>query len=98
MFQEIVTVKVGPSEKIFRLYKDILTSKSEYFKTSLASGFAEARTSVVTLDDADENIFCIASVWMYDGRLALIAEDQQEALRALRSKYKRPYMLDSLTS
>jgi len=87
LFQEIITVKIGPSAKIFRLHKDILCSKSEYFKTSLTGRFVEARTSVINLDEADENIFCIACVWMYDDRFAFIAENQEEALRALQAKY-----------
>ncbi|GAB7340370.1 hypothetical protein MBLNU457_6815t1 [Dothideomycetes sp. NU457] len=93
LFQEMVTVKVGPSKKIFRLHKDILCSRSKYFKTSLTSGFAEARTSVISLDEADENIFCIACLWMYDERLALVAENQGEALRALQVKYKCQSMI-----
>lgn len=95
LYQKIVTVKLGPVErgqKIFSLERDILISSSEYFKKMLTSGFVEGQTSVITLNDANDDVFCIACVWMYESRLAFVAENQDEALLALQTSYNTTSM------
>jgi len=84
----MVTVKIGPQAKIFRIHKDVLCAKSEYFKRSLNGKFAEAVTSVVTLDDADEMVFTIISTWLYDGQLRLFDGDNDK-ISAMLVKYKK---------
>jgi hypothetical protein len=50
---EIVTLLVGPEKVPLRVHKDLICSKSEFFRACLENGFSEGTNNVVPLPDDD---------------------------------------------
>jgi hypothetical protein len=69
MGTEMADIYVGPSKEHFRVYKDILCKKVEYFDKMFNSGFAEAATNSATFPDDDAESFDILLGWVYHGTL-----------------------------
>lgn len=62
----MITVKVGPEEKAYRVLKPILVHHSEYFRKALQSDkFEEGRTGVVRLPEIEPSIFNVFVDWLY---------------------------------
>ena len=66
-----VRVFVGPKRKLYQLPKDLLGSKSVFFKQAFGSRFREAQEMEVLLPEEDPEIFEILVYWMYRGNLDL---------------------------
>jgi hypothetical protein len=65
---EEIMVEVVASEKSFFIEKNLLCSKSSYFKTALNSGFMEAHTNRIPLGER-LNLFQIFHYWLKQGNL-----------------------------
>jgi len=60
-----MTIVVG--EKTFKVHKNLLKARSNYFRTLFESGMAETRTNEVTIEDADPKIFKHFLEYLYTG-------------------------------
>lgn len=62
--ENIVSVLVGPEAKRYAIDKDLLCSRSGYFKAALTGNFREAEDLVVTLEDEDIETFEKLVEWL----------------------------------
>jgi hypothetical protein len=65
MSSEMVTIKVGPDETVYRVHEAVLTHHSEYFRGALRSGMEESKTRVFTLKDIEAHTFDAFVDWLY---------------------------------
>ncbi|KAL6158920.1 hypothetical protein ACJQWK_03387 [Exserohilum turcicum] len=61
----IVTLKVGPELKKFRVHKALLLKHSEYFRKALRGSWTEAKEGVVKIDDIEPAVVNIFVHWLY---------------------------------
>lgn len=64
---EIVTVYVGKKRKAYQVHKELLVSKSPYFRGSLISAFPEGRSNEVYLREDTPEAFSWLITWLYSG-------------------------------
>jgi hypothetical protein len=69
MSSEMVTIKVGPDETVYRVHEAVLTHHSEYFRGALRSGMEESKTRVFTLKDIEAHTFDAFVDWLYARKL-----------------------------
>ncbi|TID26889.1 50s ribosomal protein l17 [Venturia nashicola] len=74
LYDTMVIVKVGPSEKEFHIHKGLICHYSEFFRGAFKGGFQE-NEGAVTLDEDRVDVFQCFSNWLYTGKL--LAEDQK---------------------
>jgi BTB/POZ domain len=72
---EIITVYVGQERTAYKLHKDLLISKSPYFRASLSSCFPEGRTFEVHLAEDVPAAFDIFVQWLYSGSVSPIKNE-----------------------
>lgn len=77
-FKEILTVLGGPEEVPFKVWKDVLRSKSDFFRAACSERWPEGREGVVRLPEQSAAAFKIYVKWAYFGYIALdIALDME---------------------
>lgn len=65
---------------MFRIHKDIIMSRSDFFKTAFTGhAWQEANTNVMVLEDSDDTVVNIVVAWLYTGRLRYTPESQEAA-------------------
>lgn len=64
----MVEVEISGTGRVFFIEKDLLCSKSAYFKTALNSGFKEAHTNKIPLEERLD-LFQIFHFWLKQGNL-----------------------------
>ncbi|KAG9190461.1 hypothetical protein G6011_08549 [Alternaria panax] len=67
---EVIAITIGPDKTIFRIHKDILCKKSEYFRTAYDGRWKESEQRV-TLEDVEVGLFQLFVHWLYKEDLAL---------------------------
>jgi hypothetical protein len=68
---EIVTLLVGPEKVALRVHKDLICSKSEFFRACLETDFSEAGSKTVALpEDGIEQVEAFLT-WIYRGTFEL---------------------------
>lgn len=65
----MVTIIVGSSQREYLLHKDLLCSKSAYFRGAFENRFKEGREGVLTLPHDDTKAFEIMIGWIYGGNV-----------------------------
>lgn len=76
----MVTVKVGLSEEIFVIHKELVCYHSTFFKGALSGNFAEAQEGVVRLREENVTVFKHFETWIYRQQLPSIdGNDAQSA-------------------
>ncbi|CAN9369243.1 unnamed protein product [Alternaria alternata] len=65
---EVVAIKVGPAETVFRIHKDALCRESEYFRAAYNGRWKEAEEGL-TLDDVEVGVFKTFVHWLYKQQL-----------------------------
>lgn len=76
----MATVKVGLSQEVFVIHKELLCHHSTYFKAALEGSFIEAEQGVVYLCKADVKTFTLFESWLYRQRVP--AFEDSEVYRA----------------
>jgi len=69
MSSEIITVKVGPHAKEYRVHQTLLIHYSEYFRGAFRSGMEESRTRIFNLKDIELHTFDAFVDWLYVQKL-----------------------------
>ncbi|CAN9306628.1 unnamed protein product [Alternaria sp. RS040] len=70
---EVVAIAIGPNKEVFRLYKDMLCSESEYFRTAYNGRWKEADEGV-TLEDVEVEVFKIFVRWLYTQQIPVLQD------------------------
>ncbi|MCJ1283878.1 hypothetical protein MMC26_003209 [Xylographa opegraphella] len=65
LFNDWVTLVVGPEKKIFKMHMGLLCSVSPYFKAALEGDFKEAQEQVIELTEDDSEIIEYFQFWLY---------------------------------
>lgn len=71
----IVTLKVGPELKKFRVHKALLLKHSEYFRKALRGSWTEAKEGVVKIDDIEPAVGMLLSRSLFHGNPAMGISD-----------------------
>ena len=71
MRDEVVAVYVGYDKRPFQIHKQLLCSKSTYFKAAFEGSFKEASEKKLHLLDEDPNIFQFYAIWIYNPHLEI---------------------------
>ena len=64
-YRQIVSIEVGSEKETFRVHKDLLVSKSEFFRAALKDSWIESQNGSVTLADTKVPEFEIFVHWLY---------------------------------
>ncbi|KAF7900957.1 hypothetical protein EAF00_003178 [Botryotinia globosa] len=64
---EMVELKVGPEEALFRVHKSFLCNKIPYFDRMFNGGFIEAKENSAKFPEDDPQSFDILIEWVYSG-------------------------------
>lgn len=67
LYDDIVTVSVGPESRAFQIYKPLLCKCSAFFEAAFSDGFVETSTSSVSLGTQDPEVFKAFVCWLYSG-------------------------------
>ncbi len=73
-FDDIITIKVGPAAKEFKLHEGLLCDASSYFTAALRGKFIESHDRCVVLPEDDANVFEHFQFWIYTGNLLETSE------------------------
>lgn len=65
----MVKISVGPEKQLFRVHKELLCSRSPYFKAMFTSGFAETASQSASLPEDKPDILGLFLEWVYGGRV-----------------------------
>ena len=65
----MVDIYVGAERKKFRLHRDVLCGRSDYFKACFEGNFNEAQQKELSLPEDDIKSFALFVGWMYGGFL-----------------------------
>lgn len=65
----IVRIVVGKSETQFEVHKDLLITKSAFFRAALTSSFPEAETNVINLPEDKVQVVQHFINWLHDKSL-----------------------------
>ncbi|KAK7512086.1 hypothetical protein IWZ03DRAFT_431571 [Phyllosticta citriasiana] len=76
--QAMVTLKVGPNEKVFVLHIDMICSVSEFFNNAFKGPFKEGREKMMVLQDTAEDVFNAVMDWMYYRKLPVPQKGEQD--------------------
>jgi len=77
LYSDMVTLKVGHQKKEFRVHRDLLMSKSEYFAKAFNGAWEESSSKVAELEDSDPVVVSIVVAWLYTGQVHYVAEAQE---------------------
>ena len=69
VFEEEITILVGPEERRFVAYKDVLCYSSKFFRAALEKDFKEKNEKIVRLPEVDIGTFSIYLQWAYTGQV-----------------------------
>lgn len=69
MGNKIVTVEVGPNKTQFAIHKNLLVTRSSYFRACLEGGFKESATGTVYLEESDPDVFSFVAEFLYTGTI-----------------------------
>lgn len=72
--QEMVTVKIGPQQKQYRIHKGLITYHSEYFGSAYSGQWKEADEKDVVLEDIEPAIFDVFVQWLYTQDMPSVEE------------------------
>ncbi|KAL8691745.1 MAG: hypothetical protein Q9218_003094 [Villophora microphyllina] len=64
LFQNIITINVGPDATPFYLYAGLVSQDASFFKAALNGSFRESTEQKVSLPDDDVQIFKIYQIWL----------------------------------
>jgi len=65
------TVIVGFSKVPFRVHRDLICYRSEYFRGAFEGGFAESAKGEVSLKQESVKYFALFLAWLYAGKILL---------------------------
>src|ERR1700743_293994 len=74
----VVTIKVGPEEKLFVVHQDLICHFSKYFNAAFNGSFAEATSKEINLPDVEVQIFEIFVGWLYMQKLDVKTWESKE--------------------
>ncbi|KAF2768007.1 hypothetical protein EJ03DRAFT_138188 [Teratosphaeria nubilosa] len=66
----IVEVKVGAAEKVFKIQETLLRATSTFFDAALSRGWQEGQSKIITLPEDDADTFTAYAHWLYTGYIA----------------------------
>lgn len=69
MFDTIVYVKVGPDAIVFSMHKGVLCEGSAFFRAALDGQFKEPTEQIVSLPEADVDVFERFQAWAYTNQI-----------------------------
>ncbi|KAL8906876.1 MAG: hypothetical protein Q9171_006091 [Xanthocarpia ochracea] len=69
LVDEIVTIKLEPSNKIFYIHKGLLCHHSSVFRAMMEHDWKEKQEGIVTLKDEDHETFQRFMLWLYFGKV-----------------------------
>ncbi|KAL8859473.1 MAG: hypothetical protein Q9178_004151 [Gyalolechia marmorata] len=69
LVDEIVTIKLEPSNKTFYIHKGLLCHHSSVFRTMMEHDWKEKQEGIVTLKDEDPETFQRFMLWLYFGKV-----------------------------
>ena len=69
LYRTIVRIYVGPEEKVFDLHKELLCSKSKFFRAAFEGSFREAGEEAMKLPEQNVETFQYFVHWLYSGKL-----------------------------
>ena len=81
--EDKIAVSVGKSPTIFYLHKDLLCSRSDYFRAYFNGNFREIETGIITLPDDDVEAFKLLVDWIYGATLKKFAASELPSYLAL---------------
>lgn len=73
-----MAVYVGGDKKPFHIHKQLLCSKSTYFKAAFEGSYKEASEKKLHLLDEDPKIFQFYAVWIYNKNLEIYGKNEEE--------------------
>ena len=75
----MVDVFVGAKRKTFRLHEELLCDRSDYFKATFQSEFAEGQSKELYLPDDNDASFELFVNWLYSGNIKPPSTDEELA-------------------
>ncbi|KAL8919621.1 MAG: hypothetical protein Q9172_004898 [Xanthocarpia lactea] len=69
LIDEIVTIKLEPSNKTFYIHKGLLCHHSSVFRAMMEHDWKEKQEGIVTLKDEDHGTFERFMLWLYFGKV-----------------------------
>lgn len=73
-----MAVYVGYDKRPFQIHKQLLCSKSTYFKAAFEGSFKEASEKKLHLLDEDPDIFQFYAIWIYNPNLEICGNNGEE--------------------
>lgn len=74
----MVDISVGPEKELFRIHKDLLCGRVQYFERMFNGGFKEAQEQAAFLPEDDAGAFAYFVKWLYSGDLSSISAAAQK--------------------
>lgn len=68
LYDRVVTVLVGPEQKIFHVHRGLICHYSTYFRGAWKGEFREAHEEVVKLENDEVKVFEVFFSWLYTHR------------------------------
>lgn len=62
---DMIVVEVGPNRQRYRVYKELISFYSEYFRNALKEPWKEAEDRLIELPDIEPQVFDIFVDWLY---------------------------------
>ena len=87
LFDQIITIEVGPEKTKFHVHKGLLVYYSAYFRGALEGNFKEAKEHTIYMDDEDANLFRLVKAWMYTQHIADTLGEEIEYIFELFALY-----------
>ncbi|KAF2690839.1 hypothetical protein K458DRAFT_426270 [Lentithecium fluviatile CBS 122367] len=66
---DMIVVSVGPTQQKYRIYKDLISFYSEYFRNALKEPWKEAEDRVIELPDIEPQVFDVFVDWLYSQKV-----------------------------
>lgn len=79
LYDERISVVVGPEKKIYRVHKGLLCECSKFFKAAFNGSFSEAARGVIEIPEEDVLTFDIIYTWLYINKLIRIGKGENVA-------------------
>ncbi|KAL8824096.1 MAG: hypothetical protein Q9191_005306 [Dirinaria sp. TL-2023a] len=64
LYEDIVTIYVGPNATPFYVYKELVCRDSSFFRAALGGSFAESREQKVSLPEDEVSVFKVYQTWL----------------------------------
>lgn len=64
LYEDIVTIYVGPDDTPFYVYKELVCRDSSFFRAALTGSFAESQQQKVSLPEDEVSVFKVYQTWL----------------------------------